>query len=322
MMIPGRALHWCAARICCSSTLERVVEPAIADLQKEYAEAAGTGSVKRAWTLVRGYFAILEVIAMGVFGVSDATDDDRQAIARIIAWAFALTTIFIVVLILPPLYSLGGDVGGWSAAATLVPQAVPLAIPCGVVFGLALGLRGRAHTGSAKMLLIGALAASVVSFAVLAWGMPAANQAFREIAFRQLKAPGYEGPVTLQKGHNEMTFTELRREIEVLSAAGSRQAREAAFSFHLRFSLAAATLALASLLLAVRTKQRELRLLIAVGSCLAYWMLLYAGDAASLRGYMTPPMGAWLPNVTLIASALIIASSSSSRLRGRRVATQ
>ena len=36
-MIPGRALHRLAARLCSAKTLERVVEPAIADLQKEYA---------------------------------------------------------------------------------------------------------------------------------------------------------------------------------------------------------------------------------------------------------------------------------------------
>ena len=37
LMIPGRMLHRLAARICSAKTLERVVEPAIADLQKEYA---------------------------------------------------------------------------------------------------------------------------------------------------------------------------------------------------------------------------------------------------------------------------------------------
>ena len=255
---------------------------------------------------------------MCAFGVSVATDDDRRDIVRTIGWALTLMLMFVALLMLPPLYFFGGEVRGWPAAATLVPQAVPLAIPCGVAFGLALGLRGRASTNTAKALLIGALAASAMSFAVLAWVMPAGNQAFREIAFRQLKAPGYEGQVTLQKGHNEMTFAELRREIAVLSASGSQQARRAAFSFHLRFSLAAAAVALASVLLAVRTRQPGVRLLIAVCSCLGYWTLLYAGDAASLRGYLTPPIGAWLPNLALIASAVMIASSSSSSLRGQR----
>ena len=36
-MMPGRTLHRLAAHICSAKTLERVVEPAIADLQKEFA---------------------------------------------------------------------------------------------------------------------------------------------------------------------------------------------------------------------------------------------------------------------------------------------
>ena len=38
-MIPGRILHRLAAAVCSAKTLERVVEPAIADLQKEHAQA-------------------------------------------------------------------------------------------------------------------------------------------------------------------------------------------------------------------------------------------------------------------------------------------
>ena len=38
-MMPGRTLHRLAARLCSAKTLERIVEPAIADLQKEYADA-------------------------------------------------------------------------------------------------------------------------------------------------------------------------------------------------------------------------------------------------------------------------------------------
>ena len=47
-MIPGRVLHRLAARLCCAKTLEHVVEPAIADLQKEYA-------VRRAECVARGF---------------------------------------------------------------------------------------------------------------------------------------------------------------------------------------------------------------------------------------------------------------------------
>lgn len=319
-MIPGRALHRFAARICSERSLERVVEPAIADLQNEYAAVIVGHPLLRAWTLLRGYSSLLQVLAMCALSIQTETNDERRMLAQTLAWSVAFVVASAALLILPPLYKYGDAVRGWYFVMTLVPQAVPLAIPIGIAFGLAIGTSGRMALSASSAVLLGATAASLLSFVVLAWGMPAGNLAFREIAFRQVRARGYEGQVPLQKGHNEMTFSELRREIALLSAVGlPRQARKFAFSFHLRFSLAAATLALASVLLAVRTRQRGLRVLIAVASCLAYWMLLYAGDVASLRGYVTPPIAAWLPNLALVGFAIVLASSSSSCLRGPKI---
>ena len=322
MMVPGRTLHRIAARICSARTLERIVEPAIADLQKEYS-AGPLAPVRRSWMLIRGYAAIVKVIGICTFKVSAPIDCERQVILRTAAWSAALMILTATLLMVPPLYRFGDDLSGWYAATTLVPQALPLAIPIGVVFGLALGLRGRADINSSKVLLIGALAASAVSFAVLAWAMPAGNQAFREITFQELRARGYKGDVTLQKGYNEMTFSELRGEIARASAAGEQgRVRQSAFSFHLRFSLAAAALALAGVLLAVTVNQRALRMIIAFVLCFTYWMLLFAGDLASRRGYLPVPIGAWLPNLTLTAFAMYIASSRSSPLRGSRIPAQ
>ncbi len=170
----------------------------------------------------------------------------------------------------------------------------------------------------ARATLGGALAASAFSFVILAWGVPAANEAFREITFRELRARGYQGPVTrLQKGYSEMTLSELRGEIARFSADGVLlSARQSVFRLHLRFALGAATFALASLLLAAPVNHRGLRALLAFAACFVYWMLMFAGDAGSQRGYLTPPLGAWLPNIVMITFAIVIASSRSSRLRG------
>ena len=63
----------------------------------------------------------------------------------------------------------------------LVPQALPLAIPMGIAIGIAFGLSARPAMNIVRVTLLGGVVASVLSFAVLAWAMPAANQAFREI---------------------------------------------------------------------------------------------------------------------------------------------
>ena len=107
-----------------------------------------------------------------------------------------------------------------------------------------------------------------------------------------------------------MTLSELRGEIAHFSADGEpRRARQFAFSFHLRFALAAATLALVSVLLAAPVNRRGWRVALAFGACFAYWVLMFAGDFGSRRGYLVPPLGAWLPNLVLIATAMLFASS-------------
>ena len=168
----------------------------------------------------------------------------------------------------------------------------------------------------ARVTLFGALAASALNLAILVWAMPAANQAFRQIAIDESRARGYDGPVQLQKGYNEMWLSELRRQAELFADGEPRLARLFVFRFHFRLSFAAATFCLVSLLIAVSVNHRGLRFVTAFAACCAYWMLMYAGDAGSRRGYLPPPLGAWLPNLVMVASAMFIASSRSSRLRG------
>jgi lipopolysaccharide export system permease LptF/LptG-like protein len=312
-MIPGRTLHRLAVLICSANTVERVVEPAIADLQKEYAGADRASSRVRA--LLTGYIAILKVMAICAASVP-SIQDERCALWRTLAWSVGWIVAISALLTLPPLVT--HSMQRWDAAMAVVPQALPLAIPMGIAFGIAFGLSARPATNITRLTLLGGVAASALSFVVLAWAMPAANQAFREITFRELTAKGYQDDSGLQKGHNEMTLSELRREEASFAADGEpRQARQFAFAFHLRFALAVGTLALASLLLATPFNHRGLRGLIAFAACFLYLLLLYTGEALAVSGKALPPVAAaWLPNLALVASAIVIASSRSSRLRG------
>ena len=313
-MIPGRALYRIASIVCSSTTLDRVIEPAIADLQKEF--AVPTGVFARAWVLVLGYLAIIKVIAICALTVSGTSDVERRALATTAVWSVCLVAAMTALLIVPPYYQFGHQIRGLAAAMTLVPQAAPLSIPIGIAFALAFGFSVRPTWNLVKGILLGTLAATVLSLYVLVWGMPAGNQAFREIAFRAIN-PEHHGPVVLQKGHNEMSFSELRREIMRFSASGERrEARSAAFRLHLRVALAGASLAVVCLFLAFPLSHRAWRGLLAFVVCFAYWALIFVGEAASSRGYFPPPLGAWLPNIAVIATAILIASSRSSSLRG------
>jgi hypothetical protein len=313
MMTPGRTLHRLARYICSAQTLERVIEPAIADLQKEYASARRMP--QRMLGLLIGYGAVLKVIAICAVSMSTTTSDERRALSRTLAWSIGWIAAISALLTLPPL--LDRSMQGWDAAIALVPQAMPLAIPMGIALGVAFGLSARPAMNIAKVILLGGVVASAVSFGVLTWAMPAANQAFRDITFRELRAKGYQDGVSgLEKGHNEMTLSELRHHVAYFAADGRpRQARQFAFSFHMRFALAVGALVLTSLLLVAPFNHRGLRALIAFAVSSVYLALLHTGEALTVSRELLPPVaGAWLPNVVLVACAILIASRSS-RLR-------
>jgi len=318
-MIPGRVLYRIAARLCSAQSSERVIEPAIADLQKEY--AMPMGAFARAWVLGVGYLAIIKVISICAVSVSTATNDERRAIVRTGLWSVCIVLAMTAVLIVPPYYNFTSGIRGTYPASalvmTLVPQAVPLAIPFGIAFGLAFGLVVRPTSNFVKGVLLGAIAASALSFCVLVWVMPAGNQAFHEIIMR-VRFDSTKGPVVeLQKGYNEMTLSELRGEIARFTEDGeTRKARVAAFRLHLRIALAGASIALACVLLASPVRNRGWRGLLALGLCAAYWALMFIGESSARRGYLPAAIGAWLPNMSLVATAMLVAPSRSSRLRG------
>jgi lipopolysaccharide export LptBFGC system permease protein LptF len=196
----------------------------------------------------------------------------------------------------------------------LLPQALPLAIPIGLAFAVAVGLSGRATMNVAKAMTLAMAAASLLSFATLVWGLPAGNQAFRTLVAEVARSNGELVPSNSQKGPNEMTLAELSRDISSFAASGRHQlARRYLWTFHLRFALAVAVLAVAVLLLAVPVNHRLFRGLIAFATCFSYWALLYIGEFAIQRDYLAPFAGAWLPNMVLAAAAIVALSYSTRR---------
>jgi hypothetical protein len=318
-MMPGRTLHRLATHICSAKTLERVVEPAIADLQKEYAGADRVW--RRAWVLLTGYIAIVKVIAICAVTISPVSDHERRELVRALVWSGAMFLVIGILLTALPMYTHSHGLRRLRAMSILA-QAVPLAIPLGIAFGLAFGLSARVTTNLAKIALVGALTASTLSLCVLVWVMPAAHQSFTESALRQARSRGYDGPArtSFQKGHSQMSVAELRAAVAHFSADGEpRIARRYAFGLHQRFSLAAASVAFASMLLVLRADARAVRGGFALVACVIYWVLMFTGEWGSRRGYLALPLGAWLPNIVLIACAILVAcsrSSRSSRLRG------
>jgi hypothetical protein len=312
MTRPGARLRSVATRVFDPSTMERRIDPAIADLQHEYDDAIRRGLVWRGrWVHTAGCIAVWKVIAVSTTtastrAVGDWARTDEGAVGRTIGYSLATITAVLALLVGGPLGNFPQHIPpgkiGW-AVLYLVPQALVLAIPLGLMFGVLSGLRGRVATRRARRSVAAlAIVCSIATFVLVAWTMPAANQAFRELI------AGHRLP----RGFNEMTLGELARtpaqNIWLVSATASRLA----FEFHFRLALAFASLALGLFAIAVSAAWRgahRVRGLVIAGflTSMAYYVLLYwarqAGYAADEQAKVAV---AWIPNLVFFAMTLLL----------------
>jgi hypothetical protein len=215
---PGDRLRAIAARVCGDETMERLIDPLVADLQTEYAEAVRQGRVwKSRRVRMTGYVAFWKVIAVVACGGAidtphDRTVDDRQTLRRAIG--FSISGMVVATLLLTVLGFTGSR--GWTQTTPvnqarfllfLVPQALPVALPVGLLMGILQGSAGRSISRRSQgTLLLMALVLSVASFATLAWLIPAGSQAYWGRIVARDQFPG------------ELPIGELRQRIDAYAA--------------------------------------------------------------------------------------------------------
>jgi lipopolysaccharide export LptBFGC system permease protein LptF len=312
-----------ASRLCCAQTMERVIDPLIADLQLEHAEANHEGHLwKGRWIRLVAGFALLKVIVLcgagSLLSIDEGTMDEHRAMIRTVVVSAASMCAVVVLLMAPFWRTLLMAIQTQHAQmfVFLIPQALPLAIPIGLTIGILFGFRGRVLSGRlTRMVLTMAVAGSATSFAILVWLLPAANQSYRE-----WMAGGYGiAQGTLRKGMNEMTLTELSGQIDSYQGtamAGSRIVRDLTFSYHQRWSLACATAVLALFAVGVLARRPSARWtvgLAAIGACFAYYALLFLGRSAALAGTIPASAGAWFPNVVFVVLSALLLKIASAR---------
>ena len=314
-----------AARILDPRTMERVIDPLLADLHTEYEEANRRGYVwKRRWTLLTGHLIFLKTVALSeVEGamtlLSDYSADDITGLKRtrtVSIVAIALTT---VVLEMPPLLNFPFAISNPNTILYLLPQALVLAVPMGFTVGVFYGLRGRIVSLRSRVaVLAGATILSFVSLAMLAWIVPSANQQFRQVVFGHVS--GNDGAIVM-KGVNELTLSELserigayrrtgvvRRDGQVLDA----DPRELAYSYHQRWALSCASVILAVFALSMTQRMVTgwVAGLGALGTLLIYYVLLWSGRAGVLQHSVPAFAGAWLPNALFALVFAVMAATS------------
>jgi lipopolysaccharide export LptBFGC system permease protein LptF len=330
MTLPGRRLRAIARRVCHPTTMERVVDPLIADLQCEYADAIRRGDF---WCAVRvrlaGYVGFWRTLFLQMVVGRSWDAVDYAAVRRICVISILATVTITALLVLPPLLRTSGQWFGGRLILYLMPQAIPLSLPVGLTLGILCGLRGAVTPRLRRTLLLGAVMASALSFVTLAWVVPEANQAFRSLVARELGGQ-------LEPGPNELPLLELSKRIEAMDPFNPATA-SLRFTYHVRYAISIAPLVLSLLAFGVSAVTRRRAVAIASGvaaavSYVAAFFLMDAGvqTAPSLRivaawlpdavfsvveatqpAAWLPIAAAWLPNVGFAATAAILLKSGS-----------
>jgi hypothetical protein len=301
---PGGRLRALAARVCAPATRELLIDPLIADLQFEHARATRAGRRWRARRLrLSACIAFWKTLGLcatrrAVVGTRAWAAADNHAMGRTLGYSAAIITALVLLLALLPLFAVlrRTDVhpGGLSLLY-LVPQAIPIAFAFGLPLGILLGVRGRPSTRRIQWSVVGlSIVGAAFTFAVCAWVLPEANQAFRESLFNP--------PRFLARGANELTFGELRARLEELDRqSGLDSTSPFLYSYHARLAASAAPLiwGIFALVVSSVTRRTVLSTVVVVVAGITYIAcasFIIDGDA-TLYPWLPLRYVIWLPNL-------------------------
>ena len=321
-MRPGARLRSFANRVCARSTMDRLIDPVIADLQCEHDEAGRSG---RPWNrrraLVRGYVALWKVLALyvpvlwAVRMVRQSSASDHRALGRALL-ASAVTLIALTALLIaPPLQGLNWNVtsAAW-LILLLLPQSFPLTLPAVVLVG-ALCASWRRPPGDSirRWIIVAGLTGSLASLGTIVWLIPAANQAFR------VSIAGHH----IVEGDGEIPVGSLRAKALAIKNGDepapwfpdnirprASRAAELLLGYHARWALAGAVLVFALLGLGLAALRIGRAATAAIGT-LAW--LVYVEYLFELRRLPVDVFSderavigiVWLPNLLLIVASLV-----------------
>ncbi|HEX6216311.1 MAG TPA: hypothetical protein VFZ38_15865 [Vicinamibacterales bacterium] len=201
-MPPGSRLLGFARRWFDAGTVSRVFEPLLADLQREWIDAP---PFCRARISVRGSLAFARSVmacAPDVLLAAPPPGMTRRVLTRIIIFT-SVAAILVSVPIVWSMRDLSAPDTWWLLVLCLLPSGAALAFPFAMPWVID-AIRRRTdpnHVERSAALRIGAIAV-LFSALLLGWGVPMANQVFREIA-----APEHARPPA--RGVRELTIAEL-----------------------------------------------------------------------------------------------------------------
>jgi hypothetical protein len=324
MTRPGARIRALCVRWCSERTRRRLVDPALADLQAEYAAAQRTGSRLRTLsTLLVGYVALVKVLLLagvGDVGVALRTwrPEEATGLRSGARMALGLVVVSTVLLTAPLLHSLGWILErlDWTArslaALYLIPSSLAITAPYSLGVAVAWALYGAARTRKlAGIALVVAALASAATFANLLWVVPDANQGFRQ----QVSAVLYpEGGAPLARGINELSPEDAQhRWREVHGRGDAREIGTFETWYYRRFAISLSPLVVVSLIVAIafwRPWTRRGLTSVALAVCVVNYALLMSAQWLATLGVLPPLVLAWSGDALCLLAAITLASAS------------
>jgi hypothetical protein len=317
---PGDRLRALAAGWCGPETMERVVDPLIADLQREHGEAIRHGRVwKSRWIQCAGWITFFKVIVVcagtSLTSVERWTTDDRKSLTRAAVIA-AITAVVITVLLVSrsaedyPKVLLRPSP---KRLLYLAPYPLFAGGVLGVTLGIVLGVGGRSLSRRLVASVLGfALTCSVFAFVGLGWIAPAANIAYRMTVL---------GDTDSTPAMGEQSLGDLRRQIAQFDRdpAFAHFGFPAAlsFDFHRRVALSFSPLVFTLFALTMAGCVRR-RWVLGIAACATFFVYTWLVIVVRPWDIDLPAFAAaWVPNATI---ATLSAAFGILYLRGRQAA--
>jgi len=227
-------------------------------------------------------------------------------------WSGAAITAAVLVLDLPYLFHspMPVDARRWLLMALfLAPQALVIAVPVGLTVGMVIGAPCRVSSRILPVVLIFAVSASLLTFAIAGWVVPASNQAYRFAAVQW-------NPM---RGAAELNLVELHSLMGGATGAAIRALAplsdrwDVATNYYARYAVSCSPIAFALFGVWAATLNRMPRRLLVVTTGCAYVALFLLVDPQQAKAF-SPFIVAWFPTMSITAIALLIRCCSPERL--------